>query len=297
MSRLLNPIVLMLIALAFMLVSAFVFTVHETELGIKVRLGNIIDDELEPGLHGKIPIVHEIHKFDARVLTLDVNPEKMLTRENKNVIVDFFIKWRIENASTFYLRNGSVESSANSKLTQLGNNEVRNAIKSRTIRQVVSTSRGELMVEISNKLGEQASNLGIEIVDVRIKKVELPEDVRESVYKRMEQERAKIAREIRSEGEESSKKIRATANRVREETLATAYANAEATRGSGDGESARIYAEAYTKNPEFYSLYRSLSAYRQAFSGNNNVLMLQPDSEFFRYFNGPSVPGAASPAR
>ncbi len=289
MSRILNPFFLVLLALAAMLVSSFLFTVHETELGIKVRLGNIIDDKLEPGLHGKIPLVHQIHKFDARILTLDVNPEKMLTRENKNVIVDFFIKWRIADASTFYLRNGTEESSANSKLTQLGNNEVRNSIKSRTIRQVVSTSRSELMTEISSKLDDQAANLGIEIVDVRIKKVELPEDVRESVYQRMEKERAKIAREIRSEGEETSKKIRATANRVREETLATAYADAEATRGDGDGESARIYAEAYTKDPEFYSLYRSLSAYRQAFSGSNNVLLLQPDSEFFRYFNNPNA--------
>ncbi len=287
MSRLLNPFVLMFLVLIFLLISAFVFTVHERELAIKVRLGEITEQEYEPGLHGKIPVFDQIHIFDARVLTLDVNPEKMLTRENKNVIVDFFIKWRITDAKTFYKRIGPVESRADSRLTQLGNNEVRNAIKSRTIRQVVSTARSTLMTEIGSKLGAQAESLGIEIVDVRIKKVELPEDVRDSVYQRMEKERAKIAREIRSEGEESSKKIRATANRVREETLANAYAKAETTRGTGDGESARVYAEAYTQNPEFYSLYRSLSAYRQAFSGDNNVLLLKPDSEFFRYFNGP----------
>ena len=289
MSRILNPFVLMIVVLVLLLVSAFVFTVHERELAIKVRLGEITEDQYEPGLHTKIPVFDKIHIFDSRVLTLDVNPEKMLTRENKNVIVDFFIKWRIADAKTFYKRIGPIETRADSRLTQLGNNEVRNAIKSRTIRQVVSTARSTLMTEIGNKLGGQAESLGIEIVDVRIKKVELPEDVRDSVYRRMEKERAKIAREIRSEGEESSKKIRATADRVREQTLASAYADAEKTRGTGDGESARIYAEAYSENPEFYSLYRSLSAYRQAFSGNNNVLLLNPDSEFFRYFNGPET--------
>jgi len=287
MSKIFNPFVLVLVLLSIMVGSAFVFTVHERELAIKVRLGEIADDELQPGLHGKIPIYHKIHKFDGRILTLDVNPEKMLTRENKNVIVDFFIKWRIADPKTFYVRIGPVESRADSRLTQLGNNEVRNAIKSRTVRQVVSTARSTLNTEIGGKLNAQAEGLGIEIIDVRIKKVELPEDVRDSVYRRMEQERAKIAREIRSEGEESSKKIRATANRQREELLATAYAESETTRGTGDGESARIYAEAYTQNPDFYSLYRSLSAYRQAFSGDNNVMMLKPDSEFFRYFNSP----------
>ncbi len=287
MSRLLNPFFLLFLVLAAMLISSFLFTVHERELAIKVWLGEITDDELPPGLHSKVPVLHKIHKFDSRILTLDVNPERMLTRENKNVIVDFFIKWRIADARTFYKRIGPIESRADSRLTQLGNNEVRNAIKSRTIREVVSTDRSDLMTEIGGKLGDQAAGLGIEIVDVRIKKVELPEDVRDSVYERMKKERAKIAREIRSEGEESSKKIRATANRVREETLANAYAESEATRGTGDGESARIYAEAYKENPEFYSLYRSLSAYRQAFSGENNVLLLKPDSEFFRYFNSP----------
>lgn len=291
MSRILNPFVIMALVLLFMLASAFLYTVHETELGIKVRLGEIVDDELTPGLHTKIPLADQVYKFDKRIITLDVNPEKMLTRESKNVLVDFFIKWRIADATQFYIRNLKGDfASASNKLTQLSNDEVRNAIRSRTIRQVVSTGRSALMTEIGDNLAKSASELGMEIVDVRIKKVELPEDVRDSVYQRMEKERAKIAREIRSEGEEESKKIRATANRVREETLANAYADAEATRGNGDGESARIYAEAYTQDPEFYSLYRSLSAYRQAFSGNNNVLLLQPDSEFFRYFNGPSAP-------
>ncbi len=286
MNRLLNPITIAVLALLALLISGFFFTVHERQLAIKVRLGEIAETEYSPGLHTKVPIVDTIHVFDARVLTLDVKPEPMLTKEKKNVIVDFFIKWRIANANTFYTRIGAVETRADGRLTQLGNNEVRNAFKQRTIKEVVSSARSTLMDEIRQKLDAQSSGLGIKIVDVRIKKVELPEDVQDSVYQRMEKERAKIAREIRSQGEESAKKIRATADRVREETLATAYASAEQTRGTGDGESARIYAEAYTKDPEFYSLYRSLGAYRKAFDGGSNVMLLKPDSEFFRYFNG-----------
>jgi membrane protease subunit HflC len=291
MNRLLNPITLAIIALLLLFLSSFVFTVHEKQTGIKVRLGEMVEQTYGPGLHVKFPVADSVYLFDARILTLDVKPERMLTAEKKNVIVDFFIKWRIANPQEFYKRIGAVESRADSRLTQLGNDAVRNAFRKRTINQVVSSARSKLMDEIRIQLDLPAEGLGIEIVDVRIKKVELPEDVRDSVYERMKKERAKIAREIRSEGEESSKRIRATANRIREETLAEAYAEAEQTRGAGDGESARIYAEAFTQDPEFYSLYRSLSAYRQAFSGQNNVLMLQPNSEFFRYFRNPT-PGA-----
>ncbi len=289
MNRILNPIFLAVLVLGALILSSLFFTVHERELALKVRLGEINRSDYEPGLHFRVPVADKIIKFDGRVLTLDVKPEKMLTAEKKNVIVDFFIKWRISDAETFYKRIGQVETRADARLTQLGNNEVRNAFKQRTIRQVVSSARSTLMDEIGEKLDAQANGLGIEIVDVRIKKVELPEDVKGSVYSRMEKERAKIAREIRSEGEESSKKIQATADRQREEILATAYSTAEQTRGAGDGESARIYAEAYSQNPDFYSLYRSLSAYRAAFNNNNNVLLLKSDSEFFRFFNGPAA--------
>jgi len=173
------------------------------------------------------------------------------------------------------------------RLTQFVREGVKDAFGQRTIREVVSSARSTLREEIQASVDQQAERLGIDIIDVRIKKVELPDDVRESVYQRMEKDRAKIAREIRSEGEESAKKIRASADRVREELLANAYATAEQTRGTGDAESARIYAEAFTQDPEFYSLYRSLSAYRSAFSGSGDVLLLKPDSEFFQYFNGP----------
>lgn len=286
MNKLLNPIVLIGAALLLLLASTMVFTVDERERAIKLFLGEITESDYQPGLHFKLPFLEQVYKFDRRILTLDVQPERVLTNEKKNVIVDSFVKWRIADSETFYTRLGGIESRANSRLTQFVREGVKDAFGRRTIQEVVASARSTLREEIQTSVNLQAGNLGIDVIDVRIKKVELPEDVRESVYQRMEKDRAKIAREIRSEGEEQAKIIRATADRAREELLARAYATAEQTRGTGDAESARIYAEAYTKNPEFYSLYRSLSAYRSAFSGSGDVLLLKPDSEFFKYFNG-----------
>jgi len=296
MNRITNPIFLISAALVLLLFTSLVFTVGEREKAIKLWLGEITEKDYEPGLHFKIPLIETVYKFDKRILTLDVQPERVLTNEKKNVIVDSFVKWRIDDAETFFTRLGGNESRANSRLTQFVREGVKDAFGQRTIREVVSSARSTLREEILVAVDRQAVNLGIKVVDVRIKKVELPEDVQESVYQRMEKDRAKIAREIRSQGEESAKKIRAAADRVREETLATAYATAEQTRGAGDAESARIYAEAYTKNTEFYSLYRSLSAYRRAFNGSGDILLLQPDSEFFKYFSNPGGALAAKGA-
>ena len=230
-------------------------------------------------------------------MTTDVPPERLLTQESKNVIVDFFVdffvKWRIVDAWAFYTTMQGRESAADQRLTRLGLAEVLKAIRKRTIREVVSSARSTLMDEIKEGLASEAESFGIEIIDVRIKQIELPEDVRDSVYQRMEKDRAKIASEFRSEGDEEAKKIRATADRIRVETLAAAYAEAENTRGAGDAESAKTYAEAYEQDPEFYSLHRSLSAYRSAFSGSSDVMLLNPESEFFRYFNSPTATPAA----
>lgn len=287
MSRLTNPITLIGIALLLLLLSSMFFTVGERERAIKLWLGEITESNYEPGLHFKIPLVETVYKFDRRILSLDVRPEKFLTNEKKNVIVDSFIKWKISDSEKFYTRLSGMESRADDRLTQFVREGVKDAFGRRTIRQVVSSDRAEVREEIRASVDAQAEILGIDIIDVRIKKVELPDDVRESVFQRMEKDRTKIAREIRSEGEEIAKKIRASADRTREETLANAYSTAEQTRGAGDAESARIYAEAYTQDPDFYSLYRSLSAYRSAFGGGSDVLLLKPDSEFFQYFNGP----------
>ena len=289
MSKLANPLSLIGIALLLLLGSSMIFTVDERERAIKLFLGEITQSEYDPGLHFKLPFLERVYKFDRRILTLDVQPERVLTNEKKNVIVDSFIKWRIDDSETFYKRLGGIESRANSRLTQFVREGVKDAFGRRTIREVVSSARSTLREEILSSVDQQAVSLGIDIIDVRIKKVELPDDVRESVYQRMEKERATIAREIRSEGEESAKKIRASADRIREELLAQAYSTAEQTRGTGDAESARIYAEDYTQDPAFYSLYRSLSAYRTAFNGSSDVMLLKPDSEFFKYFNGPDT--------
>lgn len=290
MNRLANPIVLVGIALLLLLGSSMVFTVSERERAIKLFLGEITRSDYEPGLHFKLPFLEQIYTFDRRILTLDVQPERVLTNEKKNVMVDSFIKWRISQPETFYTRLGGIESRANSRLTQFVREGVKDAFGRRTIQEVVASARSTLREEILASVNRQASSLGVDIIDVRIKKVELPEDVRESVYLRMEKDREQIARGIRSEGEEQAKIIRATADRAREELLARAYATAEQTRGDGDAESARIYAEAYTQDPEFYSLYRSLSAYRSSFSGGGDVLLLDPKSDFFRYFNGSASP-------
>ncbi|MEE9336330.1 MAG: protease modulator HflC [Granulosicoccaceae bacterium] len=288
-----SPLVLGALLLIGWLVSQAFFTVHEREKALRVRFGKIVQSEYEPGLHYRASILDNVYRFDKRILTTDVAPERLLTKESKNVIVDFFVKWRIVDARAFFTTMQGRESAADQRLTRLGLAEVLKAIRKRTIREVVSSARSTLMDEIKEGLANEAESFGIEIVDVRIKQVELPEDVRDSVYQRMEKDRAKIASEFRSEGDEEAKKIRATADRIRVETLAAAYAEAENTRGVGDAESAKTYAEAYEQDPEFYSLHRSLSAYRSAFSGSSDVMLLNPESEFFRYFNSPTSKPAA----
>lgn len=271
--------------LLLMLLSSVFFVVGETERAIKIQLGNVIETEYDPGLHMKIPVIQSVRKFDRRILTLDLRPERVLTSEKKNVIVDSFVKWRIEDVEAFFTSTSGDESVAESRLTQFIRNGVKDSFGTRTVRQVVSSERTQLMNEIRQEANERLSGLGVRVVDVRIKKVELPEDVRDSVYLRMEKERAKIAREIRSQGNEQAKKIKAEAERVRAEIIAESYNQAQQTRGAGDANSARVYAEAFTANPEFYNLYRSLDAYRTAFSNNRDVLLLKPDTEFFKYFN------------
>jgi len=290
MIRLLNnPLILGAVLLIGWLISQVFFTVHERERAIRVRFGKIVQSEYEPGLHYRASVLDNVYRFDKRILTTDVEPQRLLTSENKNVIVDFFVKWRIANASQFYTTMQGEESLANQRLADLGRAEVLGSFRKRTIREVVSSARSTLMTEIKEGLASEAEKFGIEIVDVRIKQVELPEDVRDSVYERMNKDRAKIASEFRSQGDEEAKKIRASADRIRVETLAEAYAEAENTRGEGDAQSAKTYAEAFEQDPEFYRLHRSLSAYREAFSGKSDVMLLNPESEFFRYFNSPTA--------
>jgi membrane protease subunit HflC len=260
-----------------------VFTVNETEDAIKFRLGEIVKDDYKPGLHFKLPFINNVKKFDARIQTMDAKPERFLTAEKKNVIVDSFVKWRIGNVATFYtVVAGSIDQ-ANLRLDQIIKDAFRGEFSKRNIKQLVSTDRQairEILIKNSKPL---AADLGMEIIDVQVMRIDLPEEVSTSVFRRMEAERERVAREFRSQGAEAAERIRADADRQRVVTMANAFRDSEMLRGEGDAKSAEIYAKAYGADPEFFTFYRSLNAYKKTFS-SSNMMVLDPDSDFFRYF-------------
>ncbi len=261
------------------------YIVHERELAIKFKLGEIVTTINEPGIYFKIPFINNIRKFDSRVLTLDTPPERYLTSEKKNVIVDSYVKWRISSPRDYYTSTqGGDEARAVSRIISILNDEMKGQFGSKTIKEVISGERSAIMQAVNENAGVKTRDLGVELVDVRIKKVELPPDVSESVYQRMIKERDTVAKSFRSAGEEQAKGIRANADRQRTEILAEAYREAEQIRGDGDASAAKIYADAYGKDKEFYSFHRSLNAYRNSFSGNSDMMVLNPESDFFRYF-------------
>lgn len=271
---------------ALLLVGSFsVFIVREWERALLFQLGEIVKSDFEPGLHFKWPLFNKVRKFDARILTQDVEPERFLTAEKKNVIVDSFVKWRIADLTRFYTAVGGDEVQARLRLEQIIKDGMRSEFSKRTINEVVSGERGQVMQVLTGNASQQARELGIDVIDVRIKRIDLPADVNSAVFRRMEAERTRVAKDFRSRGFEASERIRADADRQREVMLAEAYRDAERVRGEGDARAAEIYANAYKKNAEFYALYRSLSAYRESFGGND-LLVIEPDSEFFKYFKG-----------
>ncbi|MDV3237385.1 MAG: protease modulator HflC [Gammaproteobacteria bacterium] len=281
-----NKMMGVMILLAALFVGSFsVFTVYEWERAMLFRLGEVVRTDFEPGLHFKIPFINNVRKFDARVLTLDVEPERFLTAEKKNVIVDSFVKWRIDDVTRFYTAVLGDEAQARQRLEQIVKDGMRGEFSKRTINEVVSGERVQIMNVLAGNVRVQAKELGISIVDVRIKRVELPQDVNAAVYRRMEAERARVAKDFRSRGFEAAERIRADADRQREVILAEAYRDAERVRGEGDARAAEIYGKVYSKNAEFYSFYRSLTAYEEAF-GAGDLLVIEPDSEFFQYFKG-----------
>jgi len=238
----------------------------------------------EPGLYAKIPLLDNTRFFDTRILTIDsAEPERFLTSEKKNVLVDLFVKWRITDVRAYYVSVGGDEARARTRLLQTINGSLRAEFGNRTVHEVVSGERDkimELMREIAN---EDAVKIGVRVLDVRMKRVDLPQEVSESVYRRMEAERKRVANELRSTGSAESEKIRADADRQREVILAQAYRDAQRIKGEGDAKATAIYARAYEANPEFYAFYRSIEAYKQSFKGKNDVLVLEPNSEFFKY--------------
>jgi len=262
------------------------YVIQETELAVKLRFGRLIETDIQPGLHYKIPFVDKVRKFDARVLTLDADPASFFTVEKKRLIVDAFSKWRIVDVDVYYRSTGGNFLVAQERLASRVNDGLRNQFGARTLQEVVSGERDQLMKNLADKLNLTVrQTLGVEVVDVRIKGIDLPPEVSEQVYRRMKAEREKEARILRSEGGEQAEKIRADADRQKTVLLANAYRIAEETKGQGDAQATSTYADAYTKNPEFYAFIRSLTAYGKSFSNKGDVLLVDPKSDFFRYLN------------
>lgn len=294
MSNKLSALVVVL-ALAALAVSMSVFIVDERELAIKFRFGEILRSDYDPGLHFKMPIVNNVRKFPDLILTLDNRPERFLTGERKFVIVDFFVKWRISDIDSYYRSTRGDESVASNRLLSIVRDGLRDTFAERTIQQVVSAERSELLTEMLSSARTVSGDLGVTIVDVRVKRIDLPDEVSGSVFERMRQERARVASQLRAEGAEQAEKLRAEADRQRTVMLAEAYREAEQIRGEGDARAADIYAQAYTKNSEFYYFHRSLQAYRRSLGHEGDVFVLEPDSDFFRFFryrNGVEPPVA-----
>ncbi len=279
-----NLTLLLVAALGIFVLSNSLYVIKETERAVLLRFGEVVDGNVQPGLHFKIPFVNNVRKFDGRVLTVDAQPERFLTQEKKAVIVDSFAKWKIADTEKFYTATNGEETRANGLLAQRINNGLRNEVASRTVHEVVSGERDQLMEDLTVNLNEVAQQeLGVVVVDVRVKQIDLPPDVSESVYRRMNAEREKEAREHRSQGQELAEGIRAAADREVTVIEANAYRDAQRLRGDGDADATRIYAEAFNQDPEFYSFTRSLRAYQDTFNNKGDLLVIQPDSEFFKY--------------
>jgi len=283
-----NVTIILLAVVALFVVSNSLYVIKETERGVLLQFGEVVNPDIAPGLHWKIPFVNNVRKFDGRVLTVDSQPERFFTQEKKALIVDSYAKFRVKDTAKYYTATNGEESRAMGLLSQRINDGLRNEVAVRTIQEVVSGERDQLMAALMVNLDPLAQEeLGVELVDVRVKQIDLPPDVSESVYRRMNAEREKEAREHRAQGQELAEGIRAAADREVTVIRANAYREAEEIRGDGDAEATRVYAEAFNQDPEFYSFTRSLRAYQDAFQGSGDMMLLQPDSEFFRYLKDP----------
>lgn len=276
-----------LLVAAAVLASMSLFTVKEYERAILFRFGEILRTEYDPGLHFKIPVVNNVRKYDGRLMTMEADPERYLTAEMKNLIVDAFVKWKIRDVGQYYMAMGGDETRARDRLSQIIKDGLRAEFGKRTVQEVVSGDRTAMMAVLQVNADNIARGFGIEIIDVRLKRVELPEDVSVSVYRRMEAERVRVATDLRARGAEAAERIRADADRQRTIILAEAYRESEDLRGGGDAGAAETYATAFSRDPEFYSFYRSINAYRNSFKNRSDLLVLEPDSAFFKYFRDP----------
>ena len=264
--------------------SSAVYVVDEREKAIVFQFGEIVSSSEKAGLYFKLPVINNVSFFDARIQTMDADPQLFLTKEKKNLVVDSFVKWRVRNARDFYTKLGGLAANARNRLAQRVNDALRQEFGNRSVQQVISGDRAEIMNTVRKNIDSEINSLGIEVVDVRLKRVDLDPDISERVYQRMEAERSRVARDLRARGAEEAERIRADADRERAVTLANANREAEEIRGQGDAQATRIYAEAYQRDREFYRLYRSLNAYRATFNSADNLLVIEPNSEFFQYF-------------
>jgi len=269
--------------IVFGLLYGSVFTVGERDLAIKFRFSEIVDSEYEPGLYFKLPYVNNVEFYPKRLLTINNPQEQFLTQEKKNLYVDFFVKWRITNVATYYRATGGDANTAASRLLEIVKDGIRAEFAKRTVPEVVSAERREMMNDMLTAARSNAVQLGIEVVDVSVKRIEFSDEVSESVFRRMREERSRIASELRAEGAENAERIKSEADRERTVLLAEAYRDAEIIRGESDATATQIYAEAFNRDPEFYSFYRSLEAYKNSLGTKGDLLVIGPDSDFLRF--------------
>jgi membrane protease subunit HflC len=281
------PIVV-IIGLIFVVIGLSAFTVGERELAIKLQVGKVVAADYEPGLHFKIPVFQTVRKFPSQILKIDDAPQRVFTLERTAMTVDYFVKWRIIDEVPFYTSTGGLQEVAMDRLREIVKNSIVTEFGKRTIQEAISVERAELMRDMLTNAAETAKGLGIEVVDFRVKQVEFIADVRNSVYNQMREERALVAAETRAEGREAAELIKSTADKDRTILLANAYRDGQIIRGEGDARAADIYASAYNKNAEFYAFYRSIDAYRRSMGKAGDVLVLDPNNEFFRYLNDSS---------
>jgi len=276
------------LGLLFVIIGLSAFTVNEREHAIKLQVGEVVQASYEPGLHWKIPIYQNVHKFPRRILTISDQPERIFTAERRALQVDFFVKWRIVDPVSFYTSTGGFANIANDRLSEIIKNSIVTEFGKRSVEQVVSVERAELMRDMLQVASETAAGIGVELVDVRVKQVEFPEDVRNAVYREMREERARAAAELRAQGRETAEERKSEADKQRTIILADAYRDSQIIRGEGDALAAEIYANAYNRDPEFYAFYRSIDAYRKSTGKPGDILILDPNNEFFRYLNNSS---------
>lgn len=273
--------------IVIVLVSSSTYIVDQREKAIVVRIGHVIRHNDKPGLHFKVPFIDTVRLFDSRILTLDFEPQQVLTSEKKYVLVDYFVKWRILNPLKYYLAASGLEINARSRLRPIVESGLKDEFGTRTLQEAISSDRSQIMNDLRVKADQSARDLGIQVVDVRIQRVDLPDKVSHAVYQRMEAERARIASQYRAEGAEANEKIRAAAERKRDTLVAQAYEKAQRVRGEGDARATAIYAKAFGRAPEFYALYRSLNAYKESFKNKSDIMIVGPNSDFFKYFKKP----------